>query len=143
MAAALVFFSRGMAFFQAGQEFLRSKNGEHNTYNLPDSINSLKWDNITENSGVVDYYRGLIKLRRRFRGEFGERVFERIGEGFMMTAGDFVLIVSPTDEVISPRLDGKFKVFADKDRASDKPLYTAKRLCCAGYSILLARRVRE
>lgn len=143
MAAALVFLSRGMAFFQAGQEFLRSKNGECNTYNLPDSINSLKWDRITENRGVVDYYRGLIKLRRRFRGEFGERVFERIGGGFMMTAGDFVLIVSPTDEVISPGLDGKFKVFADKDRASDKPLYTAKRLCCAGYSILLARRVKE
>lgn len=143
MAAALVFLSRGMAFFQAGQEFLRSKNGECNTYNLPDSINSLKWDNITENSSIADYYRGLIKIRRRFRREFGERVFERIGVGFMMTAGDFVLIASPTDEAISPELDGKFKVFADKDRASDKPLYTVKRLCCAGFSILLARRVKE
>lgn len=143
MAAAFVFLSRGMAFIQAGQEFLRSKNGECNSYNLPDRINSLKWDNITENSDIADYYRGLIKIRRRFRGEFGERVFEAMGGGFMMTAGDFVLIVSPTDEVISPELDGKFKVFADKERASDKPIYTTKRLCCAGFSILLARRVKE
>lgn len=142
-AAALAFLSRGTAFIQAGQEFLRTKNGEWNTYNLSDSVNSLKWDKITENSDIVDYYRGLIKIRRRFREEFGERVFERIGDGFMMTAGDFVLIVSPTAEVISPDLDGKFKVFADKDRASDKPLYTAKRLCCAGFSILLARRARK
>lgn len=142
-AAALVLLSRGTAFIQAGQEFLRTKNGEHNSYNLPDSVNSIKWTSATENRDIVEYYRGLIRFRRRFLREFGERDFKRIGGGFMMTAGEFVLIVSPTAEVISPELNGKFKVYADGQRASDKPLYTAKRLCCAGFSILLARRIRE
>lgn len=138
-AAALVLLSRGTAFIQAGQEFLRSKSGECNTYNLPDSVNSLKWDNVTENSDIAEYYRGLIKIRKRFRGEFGEHVFERIGGGFMMTAGDFVLIVSPTAEEIAPNINGSFKVYVDNERASDKPLYTAKRLVCKGYSVLLAK----
>ena len=142
-AAALVLLSRGMAFIQAGQEFLRSKNGEHNTYNLPDSVNSLKWDKIAENRDIVEYYRGLITFRRRFLGELAkssECVFESIGGGFMMTAGEFVLLVSPTDEELHPNLSGTFEVYADRDRASDKPLYTVNELCCAEYSILLARR---
>lgn len=142
-AAALTFLSRGMAFLQAGQEFLRSKNGEANSYNKPDSVNSIKWNGITENSAVADYYRGLIAIRKRFRGEFGERVFTDLGGGFMMTAGDFVLIVSSTAQVLSPEIEGTFKVYADKYSASDKPLYTAKRLFCAGFSILLARKVKE
>lgn len=142
-AAALTFLSRGMAFLQAGQEFLRSKNGEANSYNKPDSVNSIKWNGITENSAVVDYYRGLIAIRKRFRGEFGERFFTDLGGGFMMTAGDFVLLVSSTSQALSPEIEGTFKVYADKYSASDKPLYTAKRLFCAGFSILLARKVKE
>lgn len=141
MAAALVLLSRGIAFIQAGQEFLRSKNGEHNTYNLPDSVNSLKWDKLTENRDIADYYRGLIAFRNRFLDKFGERVFERIGGGFMMTAGEFVLLVSPTDEELSPNLSGTFEVYADSERASGKPLYTVGELCCKGFSILLARKV--
>lgn len=141
-AAAFILLSRGMAFLQAGQEFLRSKNGDGNSYNKPDSVNSVKWNKVTENSDIADYYRGLIAIRRRFRGEFGERVFERIGSGFMMTAGEFILLVSPTAEELSPELYGTFKVYADRDKASDKPLYTAKRLYCAGFSILLARKTQ-
>ncbi len=140
MAAAIIFFSRGTAFLQLGQEFLRTKNGLPNTYNSPDSVNSVKWDMATENRDIAEYYCGLIAIRKHFLPEFGERVFEKTGGGFIMTAGDFVLIISPTNENISPDLGGVFKVFADKERASDKPLYTAKRLFCAGNSILLARK---
>ena len=132
--------SRGMAFIQAGQEFLRSKNGEHNTYDLPDSVNSLKWDMLTENRDIAEYYRGLIALRRYFLSELGERVFEHIGGGFMMTAGDFVLLVSPRNEKLRPNLSGTFEVLADRESASYKPLYVTDELCCEGYSILLARK---
>lgn len=139
MSAALVLLSRGTAFIQAGQEFLRTKNGEWNSYDLPDSVNSIKWDSVTENSDIAEYYRGLIRIRKRFRGEFGERVFKRIGGGFMMRAGNFVLLVSPTAEEITPEISGTFKVYADRERASDKLLYTTKQLVCEGYSVLLAK----
>ena len=140
-AAALVLLSRGIAFIQAGQEFLRSKNGEHNTYNLPDGVNSLKWDKLTENRDIVEYYRGLIAFRRRFLSELGARAFEQIGGGFMMTAGAFVLVVSPINEELRPNLNGAFEVYADRDRASDKPLYSVDELCCKEFSILLVRKV--
>ena len=140
-AAALVLLSRGIAFIQAGQEFLRSKNGEHNTYDLPDSVNSLKWDLLTENRDIAEYYKGLTAFRRRFSADIGECVFDRLGGGFLMTAGDFVLLVSPHNEQLCPNLSGTFEVYADSERASDKPLYTVKELCCKDFSVLLARKV--
>lgn len=141
MAAALVFLSHGIAFIQAGQEFLRTKNGIDNSYDSPDSVNSLKWDQVTENRGIVEYYRGLIAFRKRFLGRFGECVFEELDGGVIMKTGDFLLLINPTEKKISVNTDSEFDIFADESRAADKPLYTSKRLCCAEFSILLARRI--
>ena len=141
MAAAFVLLSRGMAFIQAGQEFLRSKNGESNSYNKPDSVNCIKWDTLTKNKSIAEYYRGLIAIRKRFRAQFGEREITAVNGGFVMTAGDFTLVVSPTEESVCPEIKGYFAVFADNKRASDKPLYFTKQLFCGGYSILFARRI--
>ncbi|MDE6732993.1 MAG: type I pullulanase [Oscillospiraceae bacterium] len=144
MAAALVFLSRGTAFLQAGQELLRTKNGDGNSYKSGDAVNSIKWNALEENRDVADYYRGLIAIRKRFRREMNSaaKTFGHVGEGFVMTAGDFVLVVNPTNEELSPSVAGRFKVFADAERASNKALYTAERLCCAGYSILFARKIK-
>lgn len=141
MAAALIFLSRGTAFIQAGQEFLRTKNGIGNSYNSPDSVNSLKWDAVTENRDTVEYYRGLIAFRKRFLGEFGECVFEELNGGTVMKTGDLLLLINPTSEKITSEERGEFEIFADENRASAEPLYTSERLCCAEYSILLARRI--
>lgn len=142
MAAALVFLSRGIPFIQAGQEFLRTKNGIGNSYNFPDRVNSLKWDDVTENRDIVEYYRGLIAFRKRFFGNFGECFFEDLDGGVIMKTGCFLLIINPTSEKIIANIDGDFEIFADENRAADKPLYTNKRLCCAEFSILLARRIQ-
>ncbi|MCM1166352.1 MAG: type I pullulanase [Ruminococcus sp.] len=141
MAAAPVFLSRGIAFIQAGQEFLRTKNGVDNSYNAPDSVNSLKWDTLAENRDIVGYYRGLIAFRRRFLSGFGECAFEELGGGFVMKTGDFLLLVNPTAKRLTAKINGEFEIFADKNRAADVPLYRRKRLCCAEFSILIARRV--
>lgn len=143
LAAALVFLSRGIAFIQAGQEFLRTKNGIDNSYNSPDSVNSLKWDMVTENRDIVEYYRGLIAFRKRFLGEFGECAFEELNGGIVMKTGDFLLLLNPTAEKITAETDGEFEIFADENRAADKPLYMSKRLCCAEFSVLLARRITD
>lgn len=141
MAAALVFLSRGIAFIQAGQEFLRTKNGIDNSYNSPDSVTSLKWDMVTENCDIVEYYRGLIAFRKRFLGSFGECVFKERNGGVIMKTGDFLLLINPTAEKITVETDGKFEIFADENRAADMPLYTSEWLCCVELSILLARRI--
>jgi pullulanase len=62
--ASLIFLAQGTAFIQAGQEFLRSKDGEPNSYRSSDAINSLKWNQRVTEKVTVDYYKGLIALRK-------------------------------------------------------------------------------
>ena len=63
-SASIAFLSQGLPFMQAGQEFLRSKNGDPNSYKSSDEINSMKWGTKKTNIVTVDYYKGLIALRK-------------------------------------------------------------------------------
>ena len=63
-STSIAFLSQGLPFMQAGQEFLRSKNGDTNSYKSSDAINSLKWDTRKSNMATVNYYKGLIALRK-------------------------------------------------------------------------------
>ena len=62
-ATSIAFLSQGVPFMQAGQEFLRSKNGDDNSYKSDDATNSLKWSTKLKYSATVNYYKGLIALR--------------------------------------------------------------------------------
>lgn len=64
LANAIVLTSQGVPFLHAGVEMLRTKNGEHNSYNLPDSVNQINWNWKIQNQDVFDYYRKLITLRK-------------------------------------------------------------------------------
>ncbi|MEP4882908.1 type I pullulanase [Maribacter dokdonensis] len=64
LANAIVLTSQGTPFLHAGAEMLRSKNGEHNSYNLPDSINQINWNWKIEYKKVFKYYKNLIRLRK-------------------------------------------------------------------------------
>ena len=63
LAASITFLSQGVPFQQAGQEFLRTKSGDGNSYNSGDGVNKLQWNQRAANIAVVNYYKGLIALR--------------------------------------------------------------------------------
>ena len=63
-AAAIVFTSQGVPFMQAGQEFLRTKNGDDNSYASSDRVNGINWASRAVNASTVNYYAGLIALRK-------------------------------------------------------------------------------
>jgi pullulanase len=62
--SSLLFASQGTVFIQAGQEFLRTKNGDHNSYRSSDAVNSLKWTERITQKVSVDYNKGLIAMRK-------------------------------------------------------------------------------
>jgi len=64
LSISFAFLAQGMPFMQAGQEFLRSKKGDSNSYKSSDDVNSLKWDTKAANITTVNYYKGLIALRK-------------------------------------------------------------------------------
>jgi pullulanase len=77
LASSIAFLSQGMPFMQAGQEFLRSKGGDTNSYKSSDLVNSLKWSTQSANASTVKYFKGLISLRKAhpaFRMETTDQV---------------------------------------------------------------------
>ena len=64
LAQTVVMTSQGVPFMLSGEEMLRDKKGVHNSYNSPDSINHLDWDNLERYPQVMDYYKNLIALRK-------------------------------------------------------------------------------
>ncbi|MBT9392032.1 type I pullulanase [Hymenobacter sp. NST-14] len=64
LSNTIVFTSQGVPFLPIGDEFLRTKNGSHNSYNLPDSVNQIDWARKVRYQRVFQFYRQLIALRK-------------------------------------------------------------------------------
>lgn len=64
LAQTAVFTSQGIPFMLSGEEMLRDKKGVHNSFESPDSINHLDWDNLKRYPQVFQYYKNLIQLRK-------------------------------------------------------------------------------
>ena len=64
LAQTAVFTSQGVPFMLSGEELLRTKQGVHNSFESPDSINHLDWSNKQRYPQVFDYYKNLIALRQ-------------------------------------------------------------------------------
>ncbi len=65
LAQTAVFTSQGVPFMLSGEELLRDKKGVHNSFESPDSINQLPWDNLKKYPQVFNYYKNLIQLRKK------------------------------------------------------------------------------
>ncbi|NOJ72374.1 type I pullulanase [Paenibacillus alvei] len=63
LANGIVLTAQGIPFLHAGDELLRSKFGDHNSYESPDAINQIVWKQKAEYKPVFDYLKGLIELR--------------------------------------------------------------------------------
>ena len=152
LAAAIVMTSQGTPFFQAGEEMLRSKplpegGYDHNSYKSPDSINSIKWDTLSDAvyQDVVSYYAGLIEFRRNhaaLRMTTAEEVAEKITQlggldfnvlGFHIApdangdADAIVVIFNPNAEATTVTLpEGQWEVHINGEDAGITALATAE-----------------
>lgn len=143
LCAAIVFTSQGVPFIQAGEEFLRSKplpekkGFAGNSYNMPDAVNSIKWDNIHEYPDMIAYYKGLMALRKAhpvfrvqseaemtqnlcFLSDTPENVVAYLlkGKGADDTPENILVIFNGNDEEILYNLpEGKWKILVDDKTA--------------------------
>ena len=81
LAQTAVFTSQGVPFILCGEEMLRDKKGVHNSYNSPDSINHLDWNNLQRYPQLFAYYKNLILLRKNhpaFRLATGDKVRQHL-----------------------------------------------------------------
>lgn len=154
LCAAIVFTSQGVPFIQAGEEFLRSKplpekkGFAENSYNMPDAVNSIKWDNIHEYPDMIAYYKGLMALRKAhpvfrmqseaemtqnlcFLSDTPENVVAYLlkGKGADDTPENILVIFNGNDEEILYNLpEGRWKILVDDKTAGadGKKIISAK-----------------
>lgn len=154
LCAAIVFTSQGVPFIQAGEEFFRSKplpekkGFAENSYNMPDAVNSIKWDNIHEYPDMIAYYKGLMALRKAhpvfrmqseaemtqnlcFLSDTPENVVAYLlkGKGADDTPENILVIFNGNDEEILYNLpEGKWKILVDDKTAGadGKKIISAK-----------------
>ncbi len=63
LAQAIVFTAQGIPFMAGGDEMLRTKGGNDNSYQAGDAVNMLDWSRLDTYKSVNSYYVGLIRLR--------------------------------------------------------------------------------
>ena len=66
LSGAITLTSQGIPFMLAGEEFARTKYGDHNSYRSSPDINMLDWSRVEEYADIVSYYKGLIDIRENF-----------------------------------------------------------------------------
>ena len=143
-ASSIALLAQGMPFIQAGQEFLRSKGGDENSYKSSDAVNSIKWGEKAKNIVTYKYFQGLIALRKAhpaFRLPTAAHVNKSLkfypvannvvmysiaGKGVGDSVASFVVIHNPNATVQKIKLPkrGKWSIVVSDDRAGTSVIST-------------------
>ncbi len=109
LALSVVLTAQGVPFLHAGSEFMRTKGGEENSYQSPDSVNQLDWRRKHDYLETFDFVRALIRLRKQhpaFRLKTGAEVRQYLR--FLPTRSDHLVafhldgasVGDPWDEIV-------------------------------------------
>ena len=125
--AALIYFTcQGHIFFQAGEEFGRTKLGDENSYRSDPKINMLRWKQTVEFEDLVSYYKGLIRLRKNLPGLYDKSAsaYIRIYKEEVHKEGvvSFVVDNSSKDEAKKSQWEELFVAFNASNETEYVPL---------------------
>ena len=151
LGATIMMISRGTPFMLAGEEMLRTKDGDGNSYMSSDAINNLDWEALKPESDeykMASFYAALIDLRQEC-GFFDDcDVTCKILDNFVIEAtyrvhGNVkaVAVINPNDEAFSYTLpSGDWKVMLENEQfLHGEPVVSGTRTV-AGKTVLLVDR---
>lgn len=141
LAAITLLTSQGIPMIHAGQEFDRSKKGNHNSYDQDNAINYIDWSVKEKNKDIFALYSGLIAMRKKYENfrqpvalnsQHIDWIQPANGNGvgmFLKGKDNFVVLLNgDTSNWINFKLPmgGAWKVICDGEKISDAGLYTAE-----------------
>ena len=146
LASSIILTSQGIPFIHAGQEFMRTKYGDHNSYKSPDKINQLDWIRNAEFENEVKYMSGLIEFRKKhsaFRMTKAHKIRDNIefisapantivykidGEGKSKQKEHYLVGHNANTHDVEINLSDnlEWNVYVNEKQASSKPLYKVK-----------------
>ena len=153
LAALFLFTSQGITMIHSGQEFARSKvipynikekdahkcKMDHNSYNKDNETNYINYKHSEINKDLLNYYKGLIELRKKFptfrRAAYNEIHFmdhlnSKFGIGYLLKShGEVLAVLLNADQHLTLEFkipEGTWEVLIDKNAADVKLLYEVK-----------------
>ncbi|MQN01547.1 MAG: type I pullulanase [Lachnospiraceae bacterium] len=165
LCAAIYLMSPGRVFFLSGEEGARSKNGDENSYNASIEENAIKWDELYRHSDLIEYYKGLIGLRRSL--PLLNRKDAALAEDFRVTGGscdslpDGLVLVQGGDESgeilmifngsnlsqLMALPSGKWQLCVDGDRSDywteDEPVLADEKIESEPMTAMIFKKITE
>ncbi len=130
LGAAILMVSKGTPFWQAGEEMLRTKGGDENSYNSSDAVNNINWSVLKEGSreyATMLYYKGLIEMRKSYdiftSPEAKVSNVEKVGSGILAVTfddgkgGQALVLINPHNTGLPYTLNGQWNLVANASQA--------------------------
>lgn len=124
MMTALVVLSFGVPFIHCGQEWYRTKFGDHNSYRSSDQVNAVNWDQVRQNSQAIAHFKACVGVRKTIPlltcndpEIISEQVTTHVTPAGMILIrmADYALVINPTKRPILHHLSSEAICILDSD----------------------------
>ena len=135
LGASIIMISKGTPFWQAGEEMLRTKGGDENSYKSSDEVNNIDWSVLKTGSREYEtalYYKGLIEMRKTFDIFTDPAVqiagAEETGSGILAVTfdngrgGQALALINPHNTALPFALEGQWNLVATAEAAGSEVL---------------------
>ncbi|MFD2116643.1 type I pullulanase [Paenibacillus yanchengensis] len=154
LATGITLLSQGVPFLHAGQEFLRSKQGDPNSYIAGDAINQLNWKLREQEADYIYWVQQLIALRKNyahFRLTTAREIEQRLhiistpspvfGYILLGDTADIAIYVNPLNEqrqIAMPALGRWKQLLSNVNQPTSLPSFLAEQTATiAPYEMLI------
>ena len=130
LGAAIIMISKGTPFWQAGEEMLRTKGGDENSYKSSDEVNNIDWSVLhagTREYATMLYYKGLIEMRKAYDIFTSPKAqvanVEEMGSGILAVTfddgkgGQALVLINPHNTGLPYTLEGQWNLVATASEA--------------------------
>ena len=136
LATVIPLLSQGRPFIHAGQEFARTKGGNHNSYNAPAEVNEIDWKRAEKYKDNIDYIKEVIAIRKAeplFTLDSFDKINNRVEKivaadgliAFKLKEGDKEIYIGHNREGYRKEFDlpnGKYEILIKDDKANHEGL---------------------
>ena len=149
LGATIIMVSKGTPFWQAGEEMLRTKGGDENSYKSSDEVNNIDWSVLSEGSAetaMMKYYKNLINVRKAY-GVFTDTTSvlteTKLSDGrftvlFESANGEKALVVSnPTAAPMTYELEGTWYMVVNGIDGNGTPTLAEGTVTVPAYSAVV------
>lgn len=149
LGATLIMISKGTVFFQAGEEMLRTKDGDENSYKSSDAINNIDWSVLKKGQNEYEmmlYYKQLIEVRKTYS------IFTNLnttisasdlGAGKVVIkfnnhiGGQAMVISNPTATAMTHPLTGSWNLVVNGVSAMDSSVVCSGEITIPAYTAII------